>query len=49
MHRVRIEAQTALLADGVDALVLGVILGELHESVPYHDMIVLVRTHEAAT
>lgn len=26
VHRVRIEAQTALLADGVDALVLGVVL-----------------------
>ena len=46
MYRVRIEAQAALLADSVDALVLRVILGELHKGVPDHDMIVLVRAHE---
>ncbi len=48
MYRVRIEAQAALLADSIDALVLGVILGELHEGVPYHDMVVLIRAHETA-
>ena len=48
VHRVRIEAQAALLADGVNALVLGVILRQLHERVADHDVIVLVGAHEAA-
>ena len=47
MHRVRIEAQTALLADGVDALVLGVGVGQLHERIADLDMVVLVAAHEA--
>ena len=38
----------ALLAHLIDALTLGVGIGQLHQRVAHHDVIVLIAAHEAA-
>lgn len=47
VHTLRIKDQTAALADFVNALVLGVGVGQLHERIADLDMVVLVAAHEA--
>lgn len=44
---VGIDEEVALLTDPIDPSVLGVMVLKLHESVAYHDVVVLVGTHEA--
>ena len=43
-----IKVDKAVFALGKDALILGVVLGELDEGLTHTDMVVLIGTHEAA-
>ena len=42
-----LEIHPGSFAHGVNLLVLGVVVRDLHQGLPYHNVVVLVRAHEA--